>query len=209
MTLTQITIYFLGIIVVIIIAMLVHSYLDKKKIKKKLLLLVDPLKGRVVQDSSFHYPHFHCDVKGRAFDLFFDVVKVGRHHILYAVYSLGTTLPHPMLLIKKDEFRPIADLNHFSKSNGSPLKTICTPFQGYSIEPAWAEKIYATGAVSQTIASLNEFSSLQLGPDALIAGKPYEGLADADPEQTLQAILSLEKLATEMEDGTPSAVCPA
>lgn len=211
MTLTQITMYFLGIIVVIIIAMLVHSYLDKKKIKTRLLHLVDPLKGKVSQESSFHYPHFHCNLNGsqgtlpRAFDLFFDVVKVGRHHILYSVYSLAATLPHSLLLIKKDEFRPIADPDSFSKSNGSLLDKINAPFQGYSIEPVWAEKVYTTGGVAQLIASLDEFSSLQLGPDALIAGKPYEGLADADSEKTLQAILSLEKLAKEMEGGTPPA----
>jgi hypothetical protein len=199
MTLTQITIYFLGIIVVIIIAMLVHSYLDKKKIKTRLLDLVDPLKGRVSQESSFHYPHFHCNLNGRAFDLFFDVVKVGRHHILYSIYSLAAELPHPLLLIKKDEFRPMADPDGFSKSNGARLDKINAPFQGYSIEPVWAEKVYTTGGVSKLISSLDEFSSLQLGPDALIAGKPYEGLADADSEKTLQAILSLEKLAKEME----------
>jgi len=199
MTLPQITIYFLGIIIVIVIAMMVHSYLDKKKIKQKLLHLVDPLKGKVVQDSALHYPHFHCRLNGRAFDLFFDVVKVGRHHILYSVYSLGAALPHPLLLIKKDEFRPIADKDHFSKSNGSLLDKINAPFQGYSREPVWAEKVYTTGEVKNLISSLDEFSSLQLGPDALIAGKPYEGLADADSEKTLQAILSLEKLAQEME----------
>ncbi len=218
MTLTQITIYFLGIIVVIIIAMLVHSFLDKKKIKQSLLRLVDPLKGRVSQESAFHYPHFHCNLNGsqgvaplagtlpRAFDLFFDVVKVGRHHILYVVYSLAATLPHALLLIKKDEFRPMADPDGFSKSNGSLLDKINAPFQGYSIEPVWAEKVYTTGGVSKLIASLDDFTSLQLGPDALIAGKPYEGLADADSEKTLQAILSLQKLAQALEEARPPAV---
>ncbi|MBI3358222.1 MAG: hypothetical protein HY201_05315 [Nitrospirae bacterium] len=209
MSLTQMTLYFLGIVVVIIIAMLAHSYLDKKKIKKRLLQLVDPLKGRVSQDGSFHYPHFHCNLNGRAFDLFFDIVKVGRHHILYSIYSLGAALPHPLLLIKKNEFRPMADPEGFLKSNGSMLDKINAPFQGYSPEPQWAEKIYLTGEVKKSISALDEFTSLQCGPDALIAGKPYEGLSDTDSEKTLQAIVSLEKLAKEMEDGTLSAACPA
>jgi hypothetical protein len=196
---TQITMFFLSILIVIVLAMLVHSYLDKNKIKRRLLQLVDPLKGYVSQESSFHYPHFHCNLNGRAFSLFFDVVKVGRHHILYSVYSLAATLPHPLLLIKKDEFRPMADPDNFSKLNGSLLDKISAPFQGYSIEPVWADKVYTAGEVSKLISKLNEFSSLQLGPDALIAGKPYEGLSDADSEKTLQAIKLLEKLAQEME----------
>ena len=203
MTLTQITIFFLEILIVIVIAMLAHSYLDKKKIKKRLLSLVDPLKGNVSQESAFHYPRFHCELNGRAFDLFFDIVKTGRHHILYSIYSLTASIPHPLLLVKTGEFRPIADPDSFLKSNGPLLADIDPPFQGYSRTPAWANKVYLTGDVKKFISALDEFTSLQLGPDALIAGKPYEGLSDADSEKTLQAILSLEKLAQEIE------ACPA
>ncbi len=199
MTMTQITLFFLEILIVIVIAMLVHSYLDKKKIKKRLLRLVEPLKGVVFQESAFHYPRFRCQLNGRAFDLFFDIVKVGRHHILYSIYSLAAALPHPMLLIKQNEFRPIDDKDAFLKANGPVVDKINTPFQGYSQTPGWAQKIYSTGEVEKLISSLDEFSSLQLGPDAVIAGKPYEGLADADSEKIQQAVLSLEKLAQEME----------
>jgi len=199
MTLTQITIFFLGIFIVVVIAMMVHSYLDKKKIKERLLQLVDPLKGEVSQESAFHYPRFRCQLDGRVFDLFFNIVRVGRHHILYSIYSLAAALPHPLLLIKKDEFRPVADPEIFSKVNGPALANIHTPFQGYSLYPVWAKKTYLAGEVSNLISSLGEFSSLQLGPDALIAGKPYEGLSDADSEKTLQAITLLKKLAQEME----------
>ena len=203
MTLTQITVFFLEILIVIVIAMLAHSYLDKKKIKKKLLDLVDPLKGSVSQESVFHYPRFHCEFNGRAFDLFFDVVKAGRQHILYSIYSLTASVPHPFLLVKKDEFRPIADPERFLKENGPLLADIDPPFQGYSKTPNRAKKTYLTGDTKKFISALNEFTSLQLGPDALIAGKPYEGLSDADSEKIMQAILSLEKLAQEIE------ACPA
>jgi len=202
MTMTQITMFFFQILIAIVIAMIVHSYLDKSKIRKRLLQLVAPLNGHVSQATAFDYPRFRCELNGRTFDLFFNVVQVGRHHILYSIYSLSASLTHPMLLVKRNEFRPVADPEIFAKVNGEPLTTITLPFQGYSLYPVWAKKIYLSGDVSKLISSLDEFSSLQLGPDALVAGKPYEGLADADSEKTLQAIKLLNKLAQEMETCT-------
>ncbi|MEK7702469.1 MAG: hypothetical protein AAB317_00720 [Nitrospirota bacterium] len=199
MTLSQITFFFLGIMGVIVIAMLVHSYLDKKKIRNKLKNLTQHLQGDVIQESVFQYPRYHSEINGRVFDLFFDVAKVGRHHILYSIYSLAASLPYPMLLVKNDEFRPITDMAGFTKTNGSLLPAIDTVFQGYSLHPEWAEQVYIDGSIKKTISELDEFSSLQLGPDALIAGKPYEGLSDTDSEKTIQAIKTLEKLAQEIE----------
>ncbi|MEK7286189.1 MAG: hypothetical protein AAB035_02695 [Nitrospirota bacterium] len=204
MTLTQITLFFLGILGVIVIAMLVHSYLDKKKIKKRLDQLTETLSGKVIQESRFHYPRFLCEINGRAFDLFFNVVKVGRHHILYSVYALAARLDHTLLLVKKDEFRPLANPETFLTENGSLLPQIHSPFQGYSKESDWAEQIYSVSAINKIISELDQFSSLQLGPDALVVGKPYEGLSDADSEKTIQAIKTLEKLAQAMEEATAS-----
>jgi hypothetical protein len=195
MTLTQITLFFLAILCVIVIAMLVHSYLDKKKIKKKLQGLTAHLPGKVFQESHFHYPRFQGEVNGRRFDLFFNVAKVGRHHILYSIYSLAASFPHAMLLVKKDEFRPIANPEGFAEANGPLLPQMDSSFHLYSKEPQWADGVYQSEAVKKAIDQLDEFSSLQIGPDALIAGKPYEGLSDTDSEKTVQAIKTLEQLA--------------
>jgi len=205
MTLTQITLFFLGIMAVIVMAMLVHSYLDKRKIKKSLLYLITQYKGEVLQESIFQYPRFHSEKNGQKFDLFFDVIKVGRHHILYSIYSITASLPHACLFIQKENYKAIADEARFTEENGAILAGIDAPFQGRSQQPVWAEMAYQQKGIRDAIQALDSFSSLQLGPDALVAGKPYEGISDTDPEWVARSVKTLEKLARGLEQ-CPSPV---
>jgi len=205
MTLGQITLFFLTIMAVIVIAMLVHSYLDKKRIMERLQYLKAEYKGEVLQESLFEYPRFYSanGGSGRRFDLFFNVVKVGRQHILYSIYSVTTSLPHSFLLIKKDDYKAIADEARFTEENGGILSGIDPPFQGRSREPKWAEHVYQQKAVNESIQTLDGFTSVQFGPDAIVAGKPYEETADTDPAWVFRSVKTLEKLAQGLEQ------CPA
>ncbi len=204
MTLTQITFFFLGVLAVLVTAMMVHTYLDKRTIRKSLNLLTtfppgERLLGAVLQESQFHYPRFHGKRNGRTFDLFFDVVKVGRRHILYSIYSLAASLPHSLLFINKETFKPITNEVGFTEANGALLTQIDLPFQGRSKQPEWAQRACHQGGVKELLQDLHSFSSLQFGPDALVVGKPYEGLSDTDQENVLHHIKTLEKLAALME----------
>ncbi len=207
MTLTQITIFFLGILLVIVIAMLVHSYLDKKGIKKSLTRLVAQMPGDVLQESRFHYPRFSTVRGGRQFDLFFNVVKAGRQHILYLVYSMTASLPYPLLLTRKETFKPIANEADFVEANGALLSEVNLPFQARSKHPEWAQKVLYQTDVHELMTALDAFSSLQLGPDALVVGKPYEGPSDTDPEKIIHYAKTLEKLAEIMEQWGAGAPC--
>jgi hypothetical protein len=202
MTLTQITLFFLGIMAVIVIAMLVHSYLDKRGITKRLRQLTAQYKGVVLQESIFQYPRFHSESGGRRFDLFFDIVKVGRHHILYSIYSITASLPHSLLLVKKDDYKAIADEARFTEENGGVLMDMGLPFEGRSHKPQWAEQVCQQKGINELIHTLDSFSSLQLGPDALVAGKPYEAISDTDPEWVFRSVKGLEKLAYGLESCT-------
>ena len=202
MTLTQMTLFFFGVMAVIVIAMLVHSYLDKRKIRKSLYRLTRQYKGTVVQESVFQYPRFYSEKNGRRFDLFFNVVKVGRHYILYTIYSLTASLPSPFLLIKKDSYKAISDESRFTEENGAILHEIDIPFQGRSKQPEWVQKAYKKNGIKELIQALDPFFSVQLGPDALVAGKPYEGLSDIDSEWVVRAVRTLEQLAIGLEECT-------
>jgi len=199
MTLTQITLFFLGIMAVIVVAMLVHSYLDKRGIMKQLDHLTTQYKGTVLQESIFQYPRFFSENGGRRFDLFFDVVKVGRHHILYSIYSITASLPHALLLIKKDDYKAIADEARFTEENGGVLVDMGLPFEGRSHQSQWAEQVCQQKGVNELIHTLDSFSSLQLGPDALVAGKPYEAISDTDPAWVFRSVKTLERLAQGLE----------
>ncbi len=199
MTLTQITLFFFGILAVIVTAMGVHSYLDKRSIRQHLNKLKALLPGEVSQESGLEYPRFRSKRNGRTFDLFFNVIKVGRQHILYSIYSLTASLPHSFLLIKKGTFKPLTDEEKFTEATGTLLAELDLPFAGRSKQPGWAEKVCGQGDIKELLRELHSFSSLQFGPDAMVVGKPYEGLIDTDHEKTLHYIETLEKLAALME----------
>ncbi len=199
---TQITIFFFGVLAVLVTAMFIHDYLDKNKITKSLHRLTAHLSGSVLRDHPFDYPRFHSKQNGREFDFFFNVVKVGRQHILYSIYSLTAALPQSLLLIKKETYKPITDDTHFTALNGTLFETDI-PFLGRSSQPEWAKRACNQAGFAESIGDLDSFSSLQCGPDALVIGKPYEGDSDIDPENIVRQMGQLEKLAVIMEQ------CPA
>lgn len=196
---TQMTFFFFGIMAVILIAMGVHSFLDKRKIRKGMERLTKQFKGKVLQESRFNYPRLHTEREGRTFDLFFELVKVGRHHILYSVYTMTTSLPHSLLFIKKGAYQPIKDEVQFAGEHGDLLPDIADPFEGRSRFPEWAQQVYRREGVRETVDALSSFSSLQVGPDAIVVGKPYEGESDTDTDNVLSVVRILERLAYYLE----------
>ncbi len=199
MTLNQITAFFLLILAVIGTSMVVHSWIDKRRIKKNFLRLAAELKGYVVQESRLVYPYFTGDLDGRRFDLFFKVVKVGRQHILYYIYSLKSEVPCDLLLLKSEYFKPIKDEAAFTGGAGQIVPGISPHYQLRSLQPEAAREIFEKAGVQEFLSPLDEFSSLQLGPDALVVGKPYDGPSDTDPSHILRNVGTLKNLAEAME----------
>ncbi|HIE64286.1 MAG: hypothetical protein ABGX83_02155 [Nitrospira sp.] len=199
MTQTELSIFFFGIIFVIAIAMIIHSWIDKGRIRKNFDRLASELSGQVLQENGFIYPRFSAEVSGRHFDLFFKVVKAGRKEILYYIYSLKTGVTEDILLLKKDYFKPITDEDQFTEEAGILLSNIDSRYQVRSQHVASAQTIFKEANVNGYLTSLDEFSSLQLGPDALVVGKPYDGTPDTEPTNILRNLHILEKLAEAME----------
>jgi hypothetical protein len=203
MTLTQITVFFLLILCVIGMAMLVHSWIDKRRIRKNFLRLTSELSGKIIQENPLVYPRFSGEIGGREFDLFFKVVKAGRQHILYYIYSVKSEISSDLLLLKADFFKPIADEAGLTEKAGGSFPSGDGKYQARSQHPETARRLLEEETVKTQLISLDEFSSLQLGPDALVVGKPYDGPPDTEPEHILKNAYALEKLASAMER------CPA
>src|SRR3569832_501117 len=199
MTLMQITFFFLGIIAVIGLAMLVHSWIDKGRIRKNFSRLTADLSGKVIQENPLVYPRLSGEIGGREFDLFFKVVKAGRQHILYYIYSVKSELTSDLLLLKADYFKPIADEAGLADTAGGAFPGIDGKYQARSQDPKTARRLLEEEEVREQLAALEEFSRLQLGPDALVVGNPYDGPPDTEPEKILNVVHALEKLATAME----------
>jgi len=197
-TLHQISFFFLCVLLVIVAAMFVHSWLDKRRIFKILSGLPVQIPGRIVQPSPWVYPHFLGEIEGRAFSFFFQVVHAGRQHILYSVYHLATPLTADMLLIKRGFFKPISDEARFADAAGEALPDWDDRYHVRSRSPDAARAWLAGGRLSTPLGDLSDFVSLQLGPDALVIGKPYTGLEDTDPAQIARHAQALSRLAAAM-----------
>ncbi len=202
MTLTQITLFFGAILSAIVCAMFIHSWLDKRGIARNLRKLT-PLfsggEGAVIQTHPLVYPCFSGSMGPRQIALFFTVVKVGRQHILYVVYQMTATPRVPLLLIRSGVYKPLVQSGDAVDNMGALLPDMDTRYQVYAASPETARPFFEQGKIGSHLDALSEFTSLQLGPDALVVGKPYDGLSDTLPENLLRNLHALSTLATAME----------
>lgn len=201
----EITLFFLAIVGVIGFAQIIHSWIDKGRIKSNFENLRKDLPGEVIQARQLIYPRFIGEIDGRQFDLFFKVVKVGKKHILYYIYSLKSSITYSLLLLKAEAYKPIAVDLEAIKESGSALSKIREGYQIRSKNEAEANTIFEKAGLKERLPALTEFSSLQLGPDALVVGKPYGGPSDTEAHHIMKNVRSLVNLAKAMEACPTSA----
>ncbi len=197
MTLHEISLFFGIILLVVVIAMFVHSWLDKRRIRASLLPLAARFAGQIIQESVWVYPRFEGMAFDRRFDFFFTVVHAGRQHLLYAVYSLKSSMTTDLLLVKSEFYKPVAADAPLSEQSGEVIDGLCEGYQARSKHPEAAAALWSRGR--EAIEPLSQFTSLQLGPDAVVIGKTYDGLADVSPEKIGQDVEALHRLAVAME----------
>jgi len=194
-----ITLFFIAIIGAVAIASFIHSWLDKGRIKKGLNQLTKKISGEVIQGNIQTYPRFKGKFEGRQFDLFFEVVKVGRKFILYYIYSLKSDIDCKLLLLRADAYKPVAKEADAMNEAGKLLTEIDPNYQLRADNEVEARAIFEGAGLKERLPLLDEFTSLQLGPDALVVGKPYDGLSDTEPEHIVRNIRALSNLAKAME----------
>lgn len=195
----EITLFFLAIVGIIGFAQLIHSWIDKGRIKHNFEKLIKDLPGEVIQGNRLIYPRFSGEIDGRQFDLFFKVVKVGKKHILYYIYSLKSSIDYSLLLLKAEAYKPIPVEPEAIKEAGSALSKIREGYQIRSKNEAEANAVFEEAGLKERLPALNEFSSLQLGPDALVVGKPYDGPSDTEAYHIMKNVRALVNLAKAME----------
>lgn len=199
MTLTQITLAFFSLMAVIVAAMLVHGYIDKRRITKNFKMLAHSFGGEIDQGNPLVYPRFLADRHGRRVSVFFQVVKVGRRHILYLIYSMSVPISLSLLLLKEQFFHPTENETQVTEISGPILPKLDTRYLARSKDGSAASALYERAGLSAYLTPIEEFTSLLIGPDSIIAGKPYDGLSDILPEALSKNITHLEEMALAIE----------
>ena len=179
--------------------MFVHSWLDKRRIRASLLLLAARFPGQVIQESIWAYPRFEGTAFDRRFDFFFTVVKAGRQHLLYVIYSLRSSMTTDLLLVKSGFYKPVVEEAALFEQSGAVVAGLHAGYQARSKHPEEAMALWSRGRVGEAIRPLSQFTSLQLGPDAVVIGKTYDGSSDMLPEKIVHHVEMLHRLALAME----------
>ena len=204
MSLSQITLAFFALMAVIVAAMIVHGYIDKRRIRRNFQKIAQSLSGRAEQENPFVYPRLSGDLHGRSFEVFFQVVKAGRRHILYLIYSMPIELGFSLLLLKDKFFRPSEADAALTEASGPVLPKIDARYLVRSKEQAASMALFDRAGLPACLTPLEEFTSLLIGPDSIVVGKPYEGPPDADPQRIGKNLASLKEMAFAVEQGSRS-----
>ena len=204
MTLFQITLAFMVLMAVIVLAMIVHGYLDKRRIRKSFERIALSLSGTANQENPFVYPRLSGSLHGQSFEVFFQVVKAGRRHLLYLIYSMPIHLGFSLLLLKEKFFRPSVDEAQLTAVSGPVLPKLDDRYLVRSKEQAASMALFERAGLPSCLTPLEEFTSLLIGPDSIVVGKPYEGLPDADPQRIERNLASLKKMAAAVEQDPQS-----
>jgi len=199
MTLTQITFVFLGLMAVIVAAMVIHGLIDKRRIRKRFEKIAHTLSGTLEQGNPFVYPRLSGELQGRRCQVFFQVVKAGRRHILYMIYSMPIRLGFSVLLLKEKFFRPSEDEALLTEVSGPVLPKMDSRYLIRSKEEAASVTLFDRAGLPACLTPLEDFTSVLIGPDSIVIGKPYEGLPDADPDRMGKNLSSLRQMAAAVE----------
>lgn len=199
MTLGQITLLFVLVLLVVATAMFVHGIIDRRRIARAFAQVADGIPGELLRDGFLSYPRFSGRVEGRRADLFFAVYKVGRSHLLYLHQLLEANPPATLFLLRNDFYRPISDETLFSREAGAIVEGLSERFQARSLEVEAARRLFTEANLSTRLEDLGEFTSLQIGPDAIIAALPYQGEGAVAPKRIHKTFLKLSDLARAAE----------
>lgn len=216
MTLTQITIAFFSLMAVVLMAMLVHGFIDRRRIVRRFSDLAVSLSGTVRQVHAWSYPTVTATRNGRTLSAGFQVVKAGRRHVLYLIYGVTVKLGFSLLLLREGVHRPYSDEDALAAISGPILPEIDPRYRVHATDAEAARDLLMQTSLLERLAPLEGFSSLLIGPDALVAGKPCEDLSEIAPallRSQFEALLALaeavEGKSSEMpSEQAPNAVLP-
>lgn len=199
MTLFGITLAFAILLAALGSAMVIHSIVGKRRIVADFRRLSERINGRVSQPTLFSFPRVDGRYDGRDAAVFFHLAKGEKASIIYLVHTLSVQAATALFVSKDKYYKPVNDPTKLSREAGDVVPGLGGQFEVRATDPEAASRLFARGNLSGHLDALEAFPSLVLGPDQLVAGKPFENLTDTNPDATLKHLHALGKIATAME----------
>lgn len=197
MSFWQITLGFLGLLAVVGISFVIHSSINRGRIRKNFLALGPSIQGKLAQRSFFAYPTLEGKMEGRAAQAFFHVTKAKRISVLYVASRIDVSAGYSALLLKDNFFKPF-DTSRLAQDAGrGGLKA-----DGYLVWSDHQDRVkplIESPRFLKTLETMSDYPAIVLGPDSIIMSKPYDSLADTTPEQIMKNFRALLDLARQME----------
>jgi hypothetical protein len=199
MTLFGITLAFAVLLAALGSAMIIHSIVGKRRILADFRTLSERIGGHTSQPTVFSFPRVDGRYDGREASVFFHLAKGEKASIIYVVYTLSAKAATALFLSKDKYYKAVNDPTKLSREAGEVVPGLDGRYEVRTSDAARASRLFNQGDIRSHLDALEPFPSLVLGPDLLVAGKPFESPADTHPESALKAFRALDKIAAEME----------
>ena len=199
MTLFGITLAFTMLLAALGTAMIVHSIVGKRRIVADFRGVSERIGGTISQPTVFAFPRVNGRYDGRDASVFFHLAKGEKASIIYVVYTLSVKAAASLFLAKDKYYKPVNDSTKVSREVGALVPGLDGRYQVHSTDAERARRLFERGEIRHHLDGLATFPSLVLGPDSLIAGKPFESPEDTAPEAVLTHFRALGRIAAEME----------
>lgn len=199
MTLFGITLAFAILLAALGAAMIIHSIVGKRRIVTDFRRLAERLGGTVSQQTMFSFPRVDGRYDGRTAAVFFHLAKGEKASIIYVVHTLSVKAAAALFLSKENYYKPLNDPTKLSREVGEVVPGLDGRYEVRATDVERANRLFMQGELRGHLDALETFPSLVLGPDLLVAGKPFENVTDTDPDSALKHFRALGKIAAEME----------
>lgn len=198
MSMWDLTIGFIYLVLIMIMAMILVSSFRKALMTISLKRLCSKVNGRVSQKGFRSFPRFDGEYGSRRVAVFFHIAKTKKAHPAYLLCTVAVDLPFKLFILRKDEFKYLEGFNVASEV-GPPLEGLKDGFKAWSDDGKAAGLILDDSGLKEDMDSLGEFPSFLFGPDHIVIGKQYEGRKDLSINKVVQELSVMERMAKRAE----------
>ena len=197
----QLSILFAILMLALALSMFIHTYQSRRKIFSNLQKFSEKDKGidgKATQKNILSFPSFEGKEFNRKVSAFFHIAEGKQTSVIYFTSSIEVKAPFSVFVRKESFYRPVQNIR-LENHAGKLIPDIDPRFEIRSDDEMRTRQFFRNEQVVKNLAQLENYPAVQLGPDAIIISKPYDGVKDTNPESVANGFELLNELAEAME----------